>query len=52
MTATQKPINIYKWLDADYFNAGVARVIQSQAQDNLFSPIQPAIKPEQCGMFK
>ena len=39
-------------LDADYFNAGVARVKQSQAQDKLFSPIQPAIKPEQCGMFK
>ena len=39
-------------LDVDYYNAGVARVIQSQAQDKLFSPIQPAIKPEQCGMFK
>lgn len=34
-------------LDVDYFNAGVARVKQSQAQDKLFAPIPPAIKPVQ-----
>lgn len=34
-------------LDADYFNAGVARVKQSQAQSTLFEPSQPAVKPVQ-----
>ena len=39
-------------LDVDYYKAACERIYKATAQDKLFSPIQPAIKPEQCGIFK
>jgi len=38
-------------LDADYFEAGIKRVEQSQKQSTLFEPLAPVKKTEQGNLL-